>query len=442
MTALTIDQLVDTRRFGGFHMRVLVVCLLVQFVDGFDLRSMALIAPQLVKHWHIARAAFGPVFSATATGVMLGSLAAGPLGDRLGRKVLMVGALLLAAVLMAATAFVHSIDGLIVVRLASGFPLGTLVPMTVVLANEWSPQRHRAAMVLTMCGGYSLGSVLSPPMVSGLQHAFGWRAVFYAGGVGSTVIALAVATLLPESLRFLGLNATPRRKARITRILQRFAPDAAIPDAAVWPSPERAGGWRAVPALFREDRAAVTGLVWLCLFLTMIAETFLVSWLPTLLGDVVTPDQALWLVSLFSFGGIAAVFVVGAACDSLGPWRVLGGLFALGVPVMALIGFSTGSALVAAIALTGFCMIGAHHLITTLAATLYPTTMRATGTSWAVAVGRVGSILGPAIGGLLIGWHWPLHILFPAMTVFAVAAGLVALLLGNTSRARERMVRM
>ena len=166
----------------------------------------------------------------------------------------------------------------------------------------------------------------------------------------------------------------------------------------------------------------------------MIAETFLVSWLPTLLGDVVTADRALWLTSLFSLGGIVATFVVGSASDRIGPWRILAGLLVLSVPLMAWIGLSgAGIALIATIALAGFCVIGAHHLMTVLTATLYPTEMRATGTSWAVAIGRVGSILGPLIGGAAIGWHWPPTVLFPAMAVFAAAAGIVAFLLGRAS---------
>jgi AAHS family 4-hydroxybenzoate transporter-like MFS transporter len=436
MTALTIDQLVDTRRFGSFHLRILVLCLLMQFVDGFDMRSISLVAPQLVKHWHVPREAFGPVFGAAATGVMLATLVAGPLGDRVGRKLLMTASLLIAAVLMAATAFVHSIPALIALRFLCGLPLGALVPMTVVLASEWSPARHRAVMVLTMCGGYSLGSVLSPLMVSGLSHAFGWRAVFYAGGGASVLLAALVAALLPESLRFLGLRNTPERKARIAQILQRFAPDAAIAEAAMWPSPERTGGWRAVPALFRDHRARVTLLAWSCLFLAMIAETFLVSWLPTLLGDVVSADHALWLTSLFPLGGIAATLLLGSASDRFGPWRMLALLFALSVPVIALIGFAGSMlpALIAAVALAGFCVIGGHHLMTVQAATLYPTTMRATGTSWVVAIGRAGSILGPVIGGALIGRHLPAQVMFPAMAVFAAAACGVALLLGAASR--------
>jgi MFS family permease len=318
---------------------------------------------------------------------------------------------------------------------ASGLPLVVLVPVTVVLANEWAPGRRRTAMVLTMCGGYSLGSVLSPSIASGLIHSFGWRSMFYVGGAASALLAVAVASLLPESLRFLGMRETPARKARIAQILRRFAPDAAIPDAAVWASPVQTGGWRAVPALFREHRATVTALAWICLFLIMIAETFLVSWLPTLLGDVVAADRALWLSSLFSLGGIAATFLVGGASDRFGPWRVLGSLLALGVVFMALIGLAGGvaGALIATIVLAGFCVIGAHHLMTVLAATLYPTAMRATGTSWAVAVGRVGSIVGPAIGGALIGLHWPSTVLFPAMAVFAAAAGIAALLLTRAS---------
>jgi AAHS family 4-hydroxybenzoate transporter-like MFS transporter len=208
-----------------------------------------------------------------------------------------------------------------------------------------------------------------------------------------------------------------------------------VHDSAIPSPPEPAGSLRAVAALFAKDRATVTALLWACLFLTMISETFLVSWLPTLLGDVVAPmDRALWLSSFFSLGGIAAVFLLGSASDRFGPWQVVVTLFVLSVVFATLIGLSAASIgmLAAAIALAGFCLIGAHHLVTVLATTLYPTNMRTTGTSWAVAVGRVGSILGPLIGGLLIGWHWPLQILFPTMAAFAAVAGVTAFLLGRS----------
>ncbi|MEI9997490.1 MAG: MFS transporter [Rhizomicrobium sp.] len=141
-------------------------------------------------------------------------------------------------------------------------------------------------------------------------------------------------------------------------------------------------------------------------------------------------------------GGIAATFVVGSASDRVGPWRVLSGLLVFGVVFMALIGLSGAAAgvLIATVLQAGFCMIGAHHLMTVLAATLYPTAMRATGTSWAVAIGRIGSIVGPLIGGTLIGWHWPLPVLFAAMAVFAVGAGIAALFLARANPMRKGQV--
>jgi len=236
------------------------LCLLVQLVDGFDNQASAFVAPGLAAQWHVERAALGPVFGAGAFGTLVGCLLIGPVGDMLGRKTMVVLSLALAAILMAATGSVTSIEQLIVIRFLTGLPLGALIPGTVVVANEWSPARSRAPMVTIMASGFALGAILGGLVSSVLLPAFGWPSVFHAGAVGTALICVAVMLWMPESVRFLSLRPSTEKSARIARILRQFDPGLAYSDTGQAPAPSR--GIALATGLFTQGRAQMTILLW------------------------------------------------------------------------------------------------------------------------------------------------------------------------------------
>jgi AAHS family 4-hydroxybenzoate transporter-like MFS transporter len=380
-------------------------------VDGFDNQASAFAAPALMAQWHVARAVLGPVFAASAFGTLAGSLLIGPLGDLLGRKTLIVLSLVLAAALMALTGSVHTLPQLIAVRFLTGLPLGALIPGTIVIANEWSPAKSRAAMVTIMACGFALGAVLGGLLSSVLLPRYGWPSVFHAGAAATTLIAAAVLLWLPESLRYLALRPNTRNDARAGAILQRFRP--ATGPLAAEPQPKDAN---LVLDLFADGRAPVTLLLWIAFFMNLLVLNFMTFWLPTLLGMTgLSPAVAIRMSTLFQFGGIAGVVLMGSFARSLGAWRLVLGGSLLAALAVALVGLLKGGATIAA---AGFFVIGVQMTLSALAATLYPTAIRATGTSWAQGIGRIGSTLGPLAGTVLLGWHWPLSQLFAAMAVF------------------------
>ena len=255
---------IDTKAFGAFQLKVVLLCLLAQLVDGFDNQASAFVAPALAGHWDVARDALGPVFAAGAFGTLVGSLLIGPAGDLLGRNTLIVISLALVAILMALTGAVSSIHQLIAIRFLTGLPLGALIPGTIVVANEWSPVRSRAAMVTIMACGFALGAVLGGLLSSFLLPRFGWPSVFHAGAAGTALIGAAVLLCLPESLRFLSLRQR-RAQLRAHRVDPAPVRSCAQPGAAPFRVTARARpdpGDRVVRARPRgDDRPALGGLL-------------------------------------------------------------------------------------------------------------------------------------------------------------------------------------
>jgi AAHS family 4-hydroxybenzoate transporter-like MFS transporter len=159
--------------------------------------------------------------------------------------------------------------------------------------------------------------------------------------------------------------------------------------------------------------------LWAAFFMNLVVLNFMTFWLPTLLGMTgLNPGAAIRMSTLFQFGGIAGVVLMGSFARRIGAWRLVLGGYVLSALAVALVGKLAGGTGAAAIAAAGFFVIGVQMSLSALAATLYPTAIRATGTSWAQGIGRIGSTLGPLAGTVLLGWHWPLSQLFVAMAVF------------------------
>jgi MFS transporter, AAHS family, 4-hydroxybenzoate transporter len=412
--APSVAEIIDAKPFGTFQFGIVVLCFLALMVDGFDNQASAFAAPALTALWHIARASLGPVFAASAFGTLVGSLLIGPLGDLIGRKTLIVLSLLMAAALMLLTAWVHNIGELIAIRFVTGLPLGALVPTAVVIANEWSPLRNRAAMVTIMAGGFALGAVIGGLLSSFILVSWGWASIFQSGAAATLLIAGAILLWLPESLRYLALR--PQSAARRDAILRKFDPSAVRIGEA-----DKASGTNLILGLFTERRAALTLLLWLAFFFNLLVLNFMTFWLPTLLaGTGLSQAAAIRASTLFQVGGIVGTVTMGSVADRVGAWRVVLGGLVLSAAAMLLVGGLATNARSAAILAAGFGILGVQQSLGALSATLYPTQIRASGASWAQGVGRLGSTVGPLLGGLLIGRHWPVATLFGAMAVFPV----------------------
>jgi AAHS family 4-hydroxybenzoate transporter-like MFS transporter len=403
------------------------LCLVAQLVDGFDNQASAFVAPALTADWHVAREALGPVFSAGAFGTLVGCMLIGPIGDMIGRKAVVAGSLVLAALLMLATASVTSLEQLIAIRFLTGIPLGALIPGTVVIANEWSPAKGRAAIVTIMACGFALGAILGGQLSSVLLPVYGWQSVFHAGAAGTALIAVAVMLWMPESVRFLSLRPTDGKRARVEAILHKFDPGLGAISEAAEPAPARGIGL--VTGLFAEQRAAMTLLLWAAFFMNALVLNFMTFWLPSILTGAGLPAAvAIRTSTLFQFGGLVGVVLMGAFAAKTGAWRLVVTGYLFSAAAVTLVGLLAGSPRNAAIAAAGFCVIGVQMSLAALTATLYPTAIRSTGTGWALGVGRFGSTVGPLVGGVLIGWHWALPQLFGTIAL-ASACGFVLVLL-------------
>ncbi|MBR0756740.1 MFS transporter [Bradyrhizobium jicamae] len=429
---------IDQQPVGAFQIKLLLTCAAVLFLDGFDTQAIGYVAPALAREWSLSRAALGPVFSAGLFGLMIGALVFGPLADRVGRKAIIVGATLAFGLGSLATAFVNDVNTLLVVRLLTGLGLGGAMPNAVAMTSEFSPHRRRATMVMVMFCGFSVGAALGGLLAAALIPHYGWRSVFIVGGIAPLLLTPVLAWRLPESARFLALSG--RAQGRVAELLGRInlkAAPVATSTQFVVHEPRLAG--LPVVHLFSEGRTLPTLLLWIVFFMSLLDLYFLANWLPTVLNDLgASVSAAAMIGAMLQVGGVVGTFALGSVVDRFS-FRALALVYFVAVFAVGAIGQLGHSAALVTLAIfaAGFCIVGGQIAANALAANFYPTSVRATGVGWALGIGRVGSIIGPLIGGALMTAKWSTAELFITAASAALCAALAAFALSRVVGTRQ-----
>lgn len=433
-----IADLIDRRKLTWFNYSLVAMCFAVALFDGYDLTAISFAAPELVKAWKIANpGVLGPAFSASLAGVLIGSPAFGFVGDRWGRKTAMLLSSIVFGIFTWSCVLARSPADLVYLRFLTGIGLGGLLPNIFSLAAEYTPKRVRVTMIIIVNTGIAFGGSLPGLITAWLVPHHGWPILFTIGGILPLIVAAGLMLFLPESLKFLVLHG---KKDAATRLIAKMEPSLHVEPAAdfVLADEKRVTG---LPPrhLFTNGLALITPLLWLLFGLAFLGYYFMLSWLPILLTSAHLPlSRAVLATSLFQVGGVLTGWALCRPMDRLGIMPVTI-LFAFGIPVVASIGFVgqwSDTALMCVIFLSGIRVLGVQFGLNAISASIYPTAYRSSGSGWALGVGRVGSIIGPILGGVLIGAHLPSQDLFVWASVAYVIATVACFILGRAYHRR------
>ena len=398
-----IPDVIDHAALSSFQWRVFALCFLVAIFDGFDTQAIAYTGPAIIETLQLSTGGLAPILSAGIVGMALGAMALGLFGDRFGRRPTVMGAVALFALATLATAFASNAEQILVLRFLAGLGMGGATPELLALASEYGPARLRGAIVTGILLGLPAGAMLGGLLAAQLMPLIGWQGIFLAGGLLPLALLVGLYFALPESLQFLATRSG--ETAQVRRILARIS-SRTLADDVRFSVPEAATR-TSVRALFGPGLARNTLAVWLTYLFNWVAWFMFLSWLPTVLKTAGLPVEQAPLGTVT----VNAVFILCAIPLSillprLNTRNVLLGLFALGVLV------SLGLSLSGDNWVLVFLLVGAAGLgiggqqiaLNYLVVSAYPTSLRATATGWAIGLGRVGAIIGSALGGTFLEW--------------------------------------
>jgi AAHS family 4-hydroxybenzoate transporter-like MFS transporter len=438
---IPVSRLLDERGLGSFQIILLVWSFFLALIDGYDISAISVVAPHLISSWGVPRGALGPVLSASLVGILFGSALFGFIGDRYGRKAALVSSNLLFGVFTLAAAYASNLDQMFWLRLFAGLGIGGVIPNIVAVNAESAPRRLRATLAIIAVGFVPIGGAIPGFVAAALVAAHGWPIIFIIGGIVPIVIAIAAMFGLPESIKYMTLH--PRHDAGMRSLVAAISPGTVVPENArfVIEDEQQVPGFNPV-YLFGQGLALITPLLWLLFALNLMGFFFLLSWTPTLLVTAAKLPPATASLALASMQ-------VGGTVGSLGlcwwlqkhRFGAVTIMFLIAVPIVAAIGYAglaSKTALLVTVFFAGFVVLGIQSGINVAGAMIYPTSLRANGSGWELGIGRIGSIVGPLVGGLFVSTRVDLLYMWAALPFLVGAVVCFAIYRLNEARLAKR----
>jgi AAHS family 4-hydroxybenzoate transporter-like MFS transporter len=352
-------------------------------IDGYDLFMVSFLAPMISKELHLSLVNMGLVFAAGLAGSMAGGLLMGPAADRVGRRPVLLVTLALAGAGTLLCSQAHSFEALAVLRLLTGFALGGLLATIIPLVAEHVRRERRSASVTLMFIGYPFGAVVGGA-ITAVLISHGWRALFLGAGT-VTLLLMPIGLLLNET------SHPPSRES-------------------AW----RRSRWTLID-LFTEGRFWSTVIASFGVFCLLLVAYLLNNWTPLIAAQSgLSHAKAAWCGVLLNLGGVVGALISTFVVARFGVFKIVTWMVASGSLAVGCLGylFGSGAGLLAGLAIVGILVIGGQQNVPAISVQLYPQRMRAAGVGWQFAAGRLGSILGPIVGGRLLSAAVPVERLF------------------------------
>jgi MFS transporter, AAHS family, benzoate transport protein len=418
---IQVANIIDNSEFNKTHFTVLMWCIVLILFDGYDLVVFSAVIPTLTEVWGASTPVLGMIGSLTLIGSLIGSLISGIAADKIGRKYVIIVCVTVFSIFTLLTGFANNILTFMIFRFVAGIGLGGIPPLLVTLTSEYSPKKMRNIMVGIMFSGYSIGGILVSLFGIWVIPSFGWQWMFIIGAIPLLLLPFMMKTL-PESIYYYVKNdKLEEAKVILHRLNPSYIPqekDVLIVNMATEGVP--------IVKLFKEGKARATILFWIICFMGLILVYGLSTWLPQMMvsaGYALT-SSLLFLLCL-NIGAIIGSVTGGYIADHLGSKKVLITLYSVGGICLILLAFNPGAWLLyLLVAFAGAASIGAQNLNNAFISTYYPSSMRSTALGTALGVGRIGAIIGPALGGFLLAGHLPVYMSFVIFAIPAFAAAI------------------
>ncbi|WP_071392819.1 MFS transporter [Bacillus tuaregi] len=427
------EQIVQKTKFNKFHGVLLFWGAILMLFDGFDLTIYGAVVPTLMEEWGISAVQAGMYGSYALFGMMFGALIFGTLADKLGRKKIILICVFIFSLFMLLSGLAPTPEMFGVFRFITGLGLGGMMPNVIGLVSEYSPEGLRSRMIATIMAGYSIGGVVAALLSMVLITNFGWESVFFFGALPILFLPFLVKSL-PDSV---GTLVSKNDYKGIQKILVKLNSTYQPTENERFILNKQKEDSSPVKNLFTENRALLTVMIWVTYFMSLLMIYGLNTWLPKFMTEAGFPlGSSLSFLLALNVGATVGAILMGWVADRWGVGKALILFFVIAAISITSLGYATNMVLLyILVAIAGAATVGTQNLTHSYTSQFYPITMRSTALGWALAVGRIGGILGPTIGGILLASQLTLQVNFLVFALPGVIAAL-AVFLANQQGAK------
>jgi MFS transporter, AAHS family, benzoate transport protein len=373
-----------------------------------------------MKNWALTPIQAGSLASYALFGMMFGAFIFGTIANRIGQKKAIIACIVLFSGFTFLCAFAETPTTFAMFRFMAGLGIGGVMPNVISIMAEYSPKNIRNTLVTTMFSGYAIGGIMSALLGIFLIPKMGWQSIFYVGIIPILVLPL-ILRYLPESLSFLVKKGKmDEANAILTKVEPTYTPQ----NNTVLEISTTVAGTTGVNNLFTNNRLLSTLMFWVAFFCSLLTVYGLNSWLTKLIMTQPAYKDNIGLSLTFllvlNIGGVFGAIGGGRLGDKYDLRKTVIGFFLMGSLAIGLLGYSSSFVMYVLMFIAGAATIGNQIVLNTLVAQFYPALLRSTGIGWASGIGRIGAIIGPILGGVLVGWKLPFEQNFFAFAIPAI----------------------
>lgn len=388
----------------------LFLCFCIAILEGFDIQSIGVAAPSIQAEFDLTKGQLGWIFSAATLGMFPGAIVAGRLSDKIGRKKILIFSVAIFGVMSLLTAFATGFSSLVLIRFLTGIGMGGALPLIIAMSSESVSERWSATAVSIMYAGVPIGAAITALAAGMFTEVSQWKNIFYLGGLAPILILPLLALLLKETYT----------KTQATEDIEN-------------------NNFKFV--LFGEGRLASTLQIWLSFLGTLIVLYFILNWLPVLMqNNGLSMKNVSNIQVSYQVGALFGVLSLGWLLSRIKIRTVVIMIYAgilVGLSALAISKSLTG--LMFSAALSGFFLTGGQSALYALAAKVYQKSMRGTGVGVAVAMGRIGSFIGPLLAGLIFSYNSSSSFVIGSSIPVIIIAAIAAIMLTNNISRRENL---
>lgn len=433
-SASIVADVIDNGEVSAQQLLVVGLCLFFNMLDGFDITAMTVVASSVSEELSLTPDRLGWIFSFALAGMMAGAMFLAPVSDIIGRRKMIILSVCLVGVSIILTANATSLTEFIVLRFISGMGAGAMLACQATLSAEYSPDKYRAASVAVVTSGYPMGAMMTSVLAGYIMPEYGWRGMFWFGGVFTLAMGLVAWMLIPESLKYLFERRPDNALERVNGILEKLKKPilSEMPAVAADKTDKGSNLFNVMLKLLAPEHRNKTLILWAAFFLCFSTLYFLMSWIPILMEDS-GYSTSVGHDAFFNFnlGGVIGIYLMAWMSTR---WKLSNLIFLLSFSSavgMVIFAYAPNdlNLLMILILLIGIMQQGGFTGLYGAASKVYPTEIRSTGIGWAIGLGRSGAVAGPAIAGYLIVAGFDMSANFIFFAVPMAIGGFIAYLL-------------